>query len=178
MNINETKLGEQVNVCLYRIKEILKNKKRIEERARALIDEKILFHETIIQLGTFDDITSAVCHRFKFDVARLSCYNCDLFELGYYQAGDYVEQSTLVVLKKVSTYSDTVLMDVLEFLAAKFIWTRQTYGSLSYPINDRGHSVRGEAWLNPQRWAYLGYLKNELEYFLMNGRFNNELSRS
>lgn len=178
MNINETKLGEQVNVCLYRINEILKNKKRIEERAHAVVAFEVSFNDTLIQLGTYDDITSAVCHQFKFDVGRLSCYNCDLFELSYHQVSDFVEQGMLDDLKKVFPYHGEGPMDALEFLAAKFIWTRQTYGSLSYPINDRSYTTRGGAWLNPQRWLYLEYLKNELEYFLMNGRFNNELSRS
>ncbi|ADJ19403.1 hypothetical protein Acj133p056 [Acinetobacter phage 133] len=172
MNISETDLGQDIQDSLYRITKILEN--------RSLIMDLVLrsgskWPNASITLGTYDDITNANSHQFTFDTGYLSCKNCELFAIDKYSVKDYVEPSTITTLETLPDVG--MVTDVLEFLASKFIYVYKTYGTVTYPINDEGYFYRSQSWLNPQRWLYLKFLKTELEYFLMNGRFNNDLSR-
>ncbi|ADJ19404.1 hypothetical protein Acj133p057 [Acinetobacter phage 133] len=99
------------------------------------------------------------------------CNNADFWVLGEYRidkAGHAIlsEQYNVLGITRRPVHDS-----MLEYLGAKFIITRNTGGSIMYPIASHGEPVQGK-WLNEVRWDYVQFCLDELKYFVDNGKVN------
>lgn len=99
------------------------------------------------------------------------CNNADFWVLGEYQ----IDKAGYILLSEqyaaLNISRRPVHDSMLEYLGAKFIITRNTGGSILYPIAPYGEPTQGK-WLNEIRWDYVQFCLDELKYFVLNGKVN------
>lgn len=146
---------------LTRINLALLNRSKIEAASRDYRGDGFNY-------GGYSVVVSDGIESFTLDLNYMACKNMDLFELDAIALYDRVPEQVISLLEGEVGCS---IVDVLEYLAAKFVYFHSKVDSIIYPVDNNGFEYRGDIWLNPQRWMYLKYLKSEMEYFIQHDAF-------